>query len=297
MSIRVFGLGFLKFLKRDKSKEMNLGLNGMSEFDVPPPPPDMEFGMKAGQIPKFPNMAVKGSAQEDSFPDLPELPELPDLPEEAPLPAIEEQQPFSFQNDFSKSKSKMPGADIGVKEETADFGEDIGMPGPQGLPPLEDLPPLDEAASRGREEMLMQQKRPEMPSFPQQRPLFVQAPRPFFGRRYPHPIVESFPKPSSVGKASAYQRTESKAFEQEKGMLGHKRSKGPIFVRVERFKGIIGSASLIKNSLKTAEQTASKLSEIDESRERAFEKWQGIMLDLQKKFLFIDKTLFKGDKK
>ena len=286
-------MGFLKFLKRDKSKEMDFGLGDMNELDVPPPPPDMSTGMKIGQFPKFPDMQVKGSPQKESFSDL-ELPELPDMPEEEPLPGIEE-RPFNFQKDFSKPKSKIPRADIGMKGAADDFGEDIDLS--ENLPPLEDLPPLEEAASNEGEEMPMEQKMPERPLFPQQRPLFMQAPRPLFGRREPMPIAEEMPKPSFGGKASPYQRAESRAFREEKSMLGHRRSKGPIFVRVERFRGIIGSASLIKNNLKMAEQTASKLSEIDESRERAFEKWQNIMLDLQKKFLFIDKTLFKGDKK
>ena len=284
-------MGFLKFLKRDKSKEMELGLDDMGELDVPPPPPpgmstNMKFGMNARQFPKFPDMPVKGSPQEESFPDL-------ELPEEEPLPGIE--PPFNFQKDFSKPKSKIPSIDIGMKGATDDFGEDIDLS--ESLPPLEDLPPLEEAASNEREEMPMEQKMQDIPSFPQQRPLFMQAPRPLFGRREPMPIAEEMPKPSFGGKASPYQRAESRAFREEKSMLGHRRSKGPIFVRVERFRGIIGSASLIKNNLKMAEQTASKLSEIDESRERAFEKWQSIMLDLQKKFLFIDKTLFKGDKR
>jgi len=266
----------------------------------------MKFGMKAGRFPKFPEMQAKGSPREDSFPNLPEFPDLPDLPEEEPLPDMEERQ-FNFQNGISKPKSRMPRADIkdtGMKDAADDFGEGMGLSEPESLPPLEELPPLgeaEEATSRERGEMPMEQKMPESPLFPQQRPLFaVRAARPLFGRREPREpmrIAEELPNPSYRGKASTYQRAESRAFKEEKSMLGHRHSKGPIFVRVERFKGIIGSTSLIKNSLKTAEQTSAKLAEIDESRERAFEKWQGIMLDLQKKFLFIDKTLFKGDKK
>ncbi len=285
-------MGFLKFLKRDKSKEMDFGLDDMSEFDVPPPPPDMKFGMKAGQFPKFPDMPAKGSPQEESLPDLPELPELPKLGEED-FSGIEN-EPVDTQQGAQEFGSRMPGGYAGMKPE-ADFRGSMELP--EDLPPLDDLPPLEDAASEARAERPMEQKMQDMPSFPRQRPLFMQAPRPLFGRREPMPIAEETPKPSFGGKASPYQRAESRAFKEEKNMLAHRRSKGPIFVRVERFKGIIGSASLIKNNLKMADQTASKLSEIDESRENAFEKWQSIMLDLQKKFLFIDKTLFKGDKR
>ena len=46
-----------------------------------------------------------------------------------------------------------------------------------------------------------------------------------------------------------------------------------------------------------ADETVAKLSDIDLNREKVFEKWHSIMMDMQKKFIFVDKTLFKGDKK
>ena len=38
----VLCLGFLKFLKRDKSKELDLELEGMEDLDMPPMPPDFK---------------------------------------------------------------------------------------------------------------------------------------------------------------------------------------------------------------------------------------------------------------
>ena len=68
---------------------------------------------------------------------------------------------------------------------------------------------------------------------------------------------------------------------------------GPIFVKVSQFRGILSEISTIKRDLKTVDESLLKLNEIEANRDKILEKWHGIMTDLQKKVIFIDKTLFK----
>ena len=70
-------MGFLKFLKRDKSKELDLGPEGMEDLDMPPMPPDFkekEFG---------------GDKEFEGLPELPEGEEDLSGIEEEPLPELE----------------------------------------------------------------------------------------------------------------------------------------------------------------------------------------------------------------
>ncbi len=59
------------------------------------------------------------------------------------------------------------------------------------------------------------------------------------------------------------------------------------------FKNILIETCAIKNNLKIAEQSIVKLNEIDANRDKVLEKWSNVMMDLQKKLIFIDKILFK----
>jgi len=49
-----------------------------------------------------------------------------------------------------------------------------------------------------------------------------------------------------------YQRFEKSAVRQEKSILSHKEAKGPIYIRVERFRGILGGINIIKNNVKNS---------------------------------------------
>ncbi|MFH0868208.1 MAG: hypothetical protein V1831_02760 [Candidatus Woesearchaeota archaeon] len=135
---------------------------------------------------------------------------------------------------------------------------------------------------------------PETPPFP--KPMFGTGPRPLFGMRQPNepkfemqepqPII---PKPG----INPYERLERAAVREERGVLKHKDAKGPIFIRVDKFREIINGAGAIRNNLKLAGQSVARLEEIDANRDNVFDKWHIVIMDLQKKLIFIDKTLFK----
>lgn len=255
-------MGFLKFLKRDKSNDR--GVEDISDLDMPPPPPNMKTGQT--QFPGFQNIGT------DQFPELPKLPDLAD----EPIPKLDKEDDLY--------KDDMPSL---TDESSFQFKDQ------------EDLPPLDENADLGLDSPLPKLDDNDIPldepagAIP--RPLFRpkqlpnEMPRPLFGRQ---PINTKSPP-----IRGSYQKFEDNAFQEERSLLDHKHSKGPIFVRVERFRGIASGVAAIRNNAKMADETIAKLAEIDQNREKAFEKWHNVILDIQKKFVFVDKTLFKGDKK
>ena len=104
---------------------------------------------------------------------------------------------------------------------------------------------------------------------------------------------EREPKPR---RASPYERFSRGAVTEEKGILEHKDAKGPIFMRVDKFRSVLRNISEVRGSLKVSNEILSRLNEIDANAEKGFEKWKNVMADLQKKLVFVDKTLFKNNK-
>ena len=126
------------------------------------------------------------------------------------------------------------------------------------------------------------------PSFHAPRPLFPQREQPF-----PRPMEKPENAVLARIRPSPYQNIEKEASREEIGILKHKKSKGPIYVRIERFRDILSNTNTIKNNLRIASQSIERLAEIDENGERVFGKWHDTMMDMQKKFIFVDKSVFK----
>ncbi|MBI2522789.1 hypothetical protein HYW19_00195 [Candidatus Woesearchaeota archaeon] len=248
-------MGFLKFLKRDKAEEMNFGLE--DDLDIPPPPPDLskeELG-RAGK----------------EFPEFPELPTIPEAEE-----------------------SMAPSDEFPIKQ-------------PKYIPKEKPLPPLDfpeeEFAGKGFPEEKpfpnLKIPREEELEFPKPRPMSkpsFQAPRPLFparGRLFPRPIENDLVLKPQIEAQSPYQDIEKEDSKDDIGIMRHKKSKGPIYVRIEKFRDILANTNTIKNNLRISSQSIERLAEIDENRERVFVKWHDAMMDMQKKFIFVDKSVFK----
>ena len=234
-------MGFLKFLKRDKSKEPDLNLEGIEDLDIPPLHPDFE------------GKRLKGTKKE-----LPEFPELPEMPEaEEPFPETLKEKPV--REEFPSEK-----------------------PSPElKIPPLPELPKIEEGFGE--------------PEFPQPR-------RPLFGVHKPMPIVTeqklpAQPKieatPKRMPEIKPYERLEKAAVKEERAVLKYKKVKKPIFIRVDRFREVLTGTDAIKNNLKIAAQSIAKLDGICADKDKVLGKWHNVMMDLQKKLIFIDKTLFK----
>lgn len=254
-------MSFLKFLKRDKVIEPDLSMENVEDLDMPPPPPE---------------------AGEKDFGGVEEgLPELPDM--DTPLP----------QSEFGE---------LGLNDSIND-----------GLPELPEFPEMPEAEKSlpelnfPSEKPNPKLKLPSMPEFPKikgdfeepklrmpRRPLFgAQMPRPVAGEQKFPPLPEMRVPPQRVPETTHYGRMERSAVREERAVLKHKDVKEPIFVRVDRFMDILTGTDNMRDNLKTADQSIVKLNEIDANRDKVLEKWRNVIIDLQKKLIFIDKTLFK----
>ena len=251
-------LGFLKFLKRDKGKEPVL--ENMGDLDVPPAPPGLET------IPAPHNLGEKG------LEELPELPELPEIKSEGSFPPMKEKP--------------IPDLDLPPEEPIPE----LELPKEKPVSELE-LPPLPDPKL---EEEIIPKEAPKIP--PLGKPLFgMPKPRPF-GVQKPEeqePKVEMPEIPRLKPEIRPYERLERVAIREERAVLRHEKFEEPIYIRIERFRAILTGTKTIKNNLKTASQSIVKLNEIDINRDKVFEKWHNVLMDLQKKLIFIDKILFK----
>ena len=67
----------------------------------------------------------------------------------------------------------------------------------------------------------------------------------------------------------------------------------PVFVEVERFKDILDDLNSTRISLKDGVEIMSKLEEIRLEKDKNFDNWKSQLEDIQRKLIFIDKTLFE----
>lgn len=68
----------------------------------------------------------------------------------------------------------------------------------------------------------------------------------------------------------------------------------PIFVEVQHYKALMDEISTVKNRLKESADVLQKVADLKESQEADFEKWHNTLQDIQRKLIFVDKTLFRG---
>jgi len=68
-----------------------------------------------------------------------------------------------------------------------------------------------------------------------------------------------------------------------------------IYIRVDEFKMMAASINAIRNDLKISEEDLAKLESDKHAKDKSFDKVKSCLDDLQKKLIFIDKTLFKGE--
>jgi len=198
---------------------------------------------------------------------LPEFPELPEIGKE-PFPPMKEKP--------------IPGLDFPPQEPLPG----LGLPKEKSVSEFE-LPTFP--SPKIEEGVGVLEEAPKIP--PLGKPLFgMPKPRPFGVQK---PKVEMPEVPRLKPEIRPYERLERAAVREERSVLRHEKAEGPIYIRAERFRGILTGTMTIKNSLKTASQSIVKLNEIDINRDKVFEKWHNVLMDLQKKLIFIDKTLFE----
>ena len=100
--------------------------------------------------------------------------------------------------------------------------------------------------------------------------------------------------PPLATHSDIYSRPARKLFTQERN-FGERRTAKTIYIKVEKFKEMLGGINLARNYIRKSEETLVKLENLKSTKDRSFDKMKVSLDDLQKKLIFIDKTLFKGD--
>ena len=195
--------------------------------------------------------------------NLPELPELPDFEEKisAPEHGMEEEMKFDFPEAQDLGKEDFPGMNF-PEERIADSSETPKFPDFQEI---EEKPPIS----------------------------YIRAPMP----QAPQPVIPAVSEPQQEpeeekpGFAPEFPRMGRRLFAHEK----RREIPKTIYVRVDNFKATLGSINIVRSDLRKSEEALMKLENIKNSKDKSFDKIRTSLDDLQKKLIFIDKTLFKGD--
>lgn len=91
-------------------------------------------------------------------------------------------------------------------------------------------------------------------------------------------------------------KKEIQAIKESKAVLEHEPVPlKPIYIKIEKFKEIKKSSGIIKNDIKNNEDILAKLHDIKSEKDKEFDKWSKTLDDIQKRLIYVDKTLFKGD--
>ena len=226
----------------------------------------------------------RGKKRED-FGDL-------DLP---PAPPPLDDFPADFDASFS-----------GFGEKTQEFPEfpELNEDKLPEEPPKFDFPEMEEKMPElGQEESM-----PEMPGFPEMEqepmqqiaPIRVPEQMPPMPERMPDEMPEAEEKETAQEEAKtevpeAYPRMGRRLFEHEKRLFRERPKAKTIYIKVENFKAMLGSINMARSGLRSSEEAIMKLENIKASKDKSFDKIKSSLDDLQKKLIFVDKTLFKGD--
>ena len=69
---------------------------------------------------------------------------------------------------------------------------------------------------------------------------------------------------------------------------------GPLFIRSDDFQRVLGRISDTKEILKAQEERMFKINEIKNKEEKKFVLWKNKLEDIQRKMIYVDKTLFEN---
>jgi len=213
-----------------------------------------------------------------------ELDELDLPPAPPPLDGIE--------NDFPDFDEKLP--DL---PEFPDFGEKISAP--QEMPKF-DFPEEDKMPDMGQKSM------PEFPSFPemeeteeQAQPAPISLPPAQAQYQQQAPLIpRQMPEPQASeeeNESHDYQKMPMHLFAHERASLRQRPTAKMIYVRIDSFKAALGNINIVRSDLRKSDEALNKLEGIKSAKDKSLDKVKSSLDDLQKKLIFIDKTLFKGD--
>ncbi len=196
------------------------------------------------------------------FPD--DLPKF-ELKEEKPAHQKEEMRPVGFEEKLPmphKEEAEFPPLE-GFEEKLPEFPHEE----PEAeLPPLEDAPKFT-------------------PKPPIKEPVMA----------IPSPKREIHIEHEIEDRKPFLEKIEKEAIVDEKKLFAKRpTTSGPTYIRLDKFRDTLGSMGVVRGDLKKCDESLINLIN-KEKKDRGFERWRASMDDIQKKLIFVEKTLFKGD--
>ena len=205
---------------------------------------------------------LKREKKEDALEGL-DLPPAPPSLEgyEESMPELPDFQDFDTQ-DISKISMELPKFDFPEKEEN--------------MPDFPSFPEMDE--------------KPAAPIPPVSAP--IAAPEPAHQIQEARRISEQ-EKPKFA--PDAHPKIERRLFTHDRGAARERPSGKTLYVKVDKFKAALGTITMVRSDLRKSEEALIKLEDIKGAKDKSFDRVKSALDDLQKKLIFVDKTLFKGE--
>ena len=198
---------------------------------------------------------------------------------------------------------------LGNQTESAGYGFEENMPELPEFPELEKISAPDGMPEMPKfefpEEEMGKEEMPEFPAFPEieESPSAYPAPAraPMTEPSIPQPMtsrpmpVSEAPEEEQPMPSNIYPKMGRRLFAQEKRLLRERPNVRTIYVRIDDFKSTLGSISMARGDLKKSEEALAKLENIKSAKDKSLDRAKNLLDDLQKKLIFVDKTLFKGE--
>ncbi len=233
---------------------------------VPPKPTDEKLSAPKMDLPEPPAMeVVEPKKIEVNEPDF-GIPEMPDKLQPSPAPEAPIQKNMPPANPMEHSPIPMHKAPAPKPE----FPTIPEMPSaddiPDNIPPLEGLP--------------------EAPKF---------TPEPKVERHHPQTTPEQhFPEMPSMMQNYEIEQPLAADFMPEERHTVKKNIDGPMFIRTDKFRQIIEHIEHVRSKFTSEDDTFSRISDVKNSQDQKYEEFRQNLEDIQRKLLFIDRSLFES---
>lgn len=191
-------------------------------------------------------------------------------------------------------------------------GKDAELDLPPSPPPLEgfeddksfDLPEFPKISAPKEEDFnldLPEDNSSDLSSdlmdFPELEDLDKELPQPVSSPPQQVPRMQAFqaPKQEFSAPASQPQPNPLPDVQERKADAKAIRSGQSLYVRVDKFKVALDNINAIRGDLRKSEEDLLRLENLKHAKDMSLDKFKSSLDDLQKKLIFVDKTLFKGD--
>ncbi|MFC1754941.1 hypothetical protein ACFL96_16375 [Thermoproteota archaeon] len=257
-------MGILDFLKKEKKPAKATELPPLPDISSLPPLPDTP-GAATPQAPLPPGVAPGPEPEEMPAEKIPPL----NMPQEETsltrggaedMPLFPEMPEEGIPEDVPEEKPLVRTDEI----------EEI----PQKVPELEELPeppsfqPGLEEPKPLKEIQLIKMPQPGAPA-PEHKELPTHV-----------PPLEGFKPTKFIAPAEAH-------------LVMHRTAGGPLFVRMDEYKSLLDDISQMKTGFKENENLYTRLNDYRTEQDKKFESFHEALEDVQRKLLYIDKTLFE----